>query len=110
MQELVVNVPAMYGDHHTLRVRQVLLAIGGVDDVTASSARRRVSVRFDEQTTSPEIINRALAEAGYRPDEILIPPVYPGRHEDGSAWHSLADRGTTTERKDREMAGDFRRY
>jgi hypothetical protein len=110
MQELVVNVPAMYGDHHTLRVRETLLALGGVSDVTASSARRRVSVRFDDRTTSPETIYTALAAAGYQPDETLTPPEYPRRHEDGSAWHVLADRGTTTERKDREMAGDFRRY
>ena len=35
---------------------------------------------------------------------------FPKRHEDGSAWYLVLDRKTTTERKDREMAGDFRRY
>lgn len=110
MNTLVVEVPAMYGDHHVLRVRQALLGIKGVDEVMASAARRRVVVKFDETVTSPESIGTALAEAGYTPDAIIPASELPKRHQDGSAWFTVLERITTTERKDREMAGDFRRY
>jgi copper chaperone CopZ len=93
-----------------LRVRQALLGVKGVDQVTASAARRRVAVRFDETAASAGSIRAALLEAGYIPDEIIPAPPFPRRHEDGSAWFKVLDRVTTTELKDREMAGDFRRY
>ena len=35
---------------------------------------------------------------------------FPKRHEDGSAWCTVLGRKTTIKRKDREMAGDLRRY
>jgi copper chaperone CopZ len=110
MQQTVINVPAMWADHHVLLVRKVLLDLKGVDEVEASSARRTVLVKFDEKATSAEALEKALATAGYSPGE--APPVgeFPKRHEDGSAWYLVLDRKTTTERKDREMAGDFRRY
>ena len=110
MQQLVINVPAMYGDHHVMQVRQILLAIEGVSGVTASGARRKVAVDLDEKTTSADAVVQALAAAGYTPDEAPAVHVYPDRHKDGSEWHTVAARVTTTERKDREMAGDFRRY
>ena len=110
MNALVFEVPAMYGDHHVLRVRQALLGVKGVGQVTASAARRRVAVRFDEELASAESIRAALEKAGYAPDEIIPAPLFPKRHEDGSAWFTVLDRVTTTEFKDREMAGDFRRY
>jgi copper chaperone CopZ len=110
MQQIILDVPAMYGDHHVMRVRQVLLEAEGVKDVTASGARRKVAVQFDEKATSADAITKALLSAGYDPGEIPAPHIYPERHKDGSEWHSVSARITTTERKDREMAGDFRRY
>jgi len=110
MNTLVMDVPAMYGDHHVLRVRQALLAVKGVDEVTASAARRSVAVKFDETFASADSIGSALTEAGYPPNAIGPASQFPKRHEDGSAWFNLLERITTTERKDREMAGDFRRY
>lgn len=100
----------MYGDHHVLRVREALLSLTGVDEVIASSARRRVAVRFDEKATSADAIRAALEGAGYTPDAALALHQFPKRHEDGSAWFTVLERKTTTEIKDREMAGDFRRY
>jgi len=110
MNALVVDVPAMYGDHHVLRVRQALLDIKGVDEVTASAARRRVAVKFDETVTSAEAVRAALDKAGYAPEAIIPVAEFPERHADGSGWFTVLDRITTTELKDREMAGDFRRY
>jgi copper chaperone CopZ len=109
MNALVVDVPAMYADHHVLLVRQVLLGVKGVEEVVASAARRRVAVRFDEKVTSAEAIHAALNEAGYAAEAVSAVE-FPKRHEDGSAWFTVLGRKTTTEQKDREMAGDFRRY
>jgi copper chaperone CopZ len=110
MKDVVIEVPTMYADHHVLRIRQALLATQGVSEVEASAARRRVAVRFDETATSPDAIREALTSAGYPPDQAVAGHQFPKRHQDGSSWHSVLDRKTTTERKDREMAGDFRRY
>jgi copper chaperone CopZ len=109
MRNLILQVPTMYGDHHVLLVRQALLDTPGVHDVTASAARRVVLVRFDETAASPEAIRSALQVAGYPPEQPL-PLTFPPRHADDSSWFSIPVRTTTTERKDREMAGDFRGY
>jgi copper chaperone CopZ len=100
----------MWADHHVLLARKALLELKGVDSIEASSARRSVRVSFDEKATSVEAIKQALTSAGYVPEEAQPVIVFPKRHEDGSAWYAVLDRKTTTERKDREMAGDFRRY
>ena len=109
MRKIVVDVPEMYGDHHVLRVREALLNAAGVSEVTASSARRKVAVAFDEAVTTTEALRDAIAAAGYS-FEVQAPPESPLRHEDGSSWYVVASRITKTEIKDREMAGDFRRY
>jgi copper chaperone CopZ len=109
MKNIVLDVPRMYGDHHVLPVRQALLGVAGVDKVTASAARRKVAVQYDETATSAEAIRQALDAAGYTPEEAPANQ-FPKRHEDGSEWYLVIDRTTVTERKDREMAGDFRRY
>ncbi len=110
MKNLIVDVPGMYGDHHVLRLRQVLLDLQGVSDVSASAAQRKVAVRFDEATIGPDAIRDAIICAGYPPEEQPGVSEFPKRHEDGSGWYLILDRTTTTEHKDREMAGDFRRY
>jgi copper chaperone CopZ len=109
MKQIVFDVPGMYGDHHTMKVRELLLGTTGVTDVTASAARRKVAVAFDEAQLSAEKIQEALAAAGYSEDPSVLDGL-PKRHKDGSAWNTLGDRSTVTERKDREMAGDHRRY
>jgi copper chaperone CopZ len=110
MKQTIINVPGMWADHHVLRVREALLGAKGVNEVIASSARRTVAVRFDEAATSDEGIREALTSAGYPPEQAPAMIEFPQRHEDGSAWYVVLDRKTVTERKDREMAGDFRRY
>jgi copper chaperone CopZ len=110
MKQTIINVPGMWADHHVLRVRESLLGLAGVSEVIASAARRTVAVRYDEAATSDESIREALASAGYRPEAAPVMIEFPQRHEDGSAWYVVLDRKTVTELKDREMAGDFRRY
>ena len=110
MKDAVIDVPSMYADHHVVRVREALLGLSGVSDVTASAARRKVLVRFDESETSLDAVRETLSAAGYVPDQIPVMGGFPQRHKDGSAWYTVIQRDTTTEQKDREMAGDFRRY
>ena len=110
MKRIVLAVPGMYGDHHVLRVRQVLLGVNGVDEVVASAARRSATVAYDERLASPDAIREALIAAGYLLEPVPETGEPRKRHEDGSGWYQIHDRCTTTEFKDREMAGDFRRY
>ncbi len=110
MKRIVIDVPGMYGDHHVTRVRELLLGADGVTEVTASAARRTVAVEFEEASTSAQAIEDLLASSGYPSEAPPASQAFPKRHEDGSGWYLLPERTTTTERKDREMAGDFRRY
>jgi copper chaperone CopZ len=110
MSQTVINVPGMWADHHVLRLREALLGVKGVNEVIASAARRTVVVRFDEAAVSAEQIQDAVTAAGYPPEQSPAMIEFPERHADGSAWYAVLDRKTVTEIKDREMAGDFRRY
>mgnify|MGYP001023628929 CR=1 FL=1 len=110
MQKTVISVPTMFADHHVLRVREALLGLSGVTKVVASSARKKVAVAYDDSVISSDRIAQVLTEAGYPPNQEL--PIL-GRHQqsqDGSPWYTVLQRVTTTEMKDLEMSGDFRRY
>jgi hypothetical protein len=55
----------MFGDHHVVEVRRLLLEIPGVADVYASSGFRVVEVQYDETSLKAEEIEAKLGEAGY---------------------------------------------
>lgn len=65
MEVLILEVPAMYGDHHVVEVRRILLAIPGVEEVFASSSFHTVEVSFDPEKTNDLEIAIRLDEAGY---------------------------------------------
>lgn len=65
MDTLVLEVPAMYADHHVVEVRRILLEDPGVDSVDASSAFHVVEVRFEPDRTSADALQKLLDEAGY---------------------------------------------
>ena len=65
MEIAVFNVPSMYGDHHVLEVRRVLLEMPGVEAVDASSAFQTVEVAFDPAKSSADQIKAKLEKAGY---------------------------------------------
>jgi len=100
----------MYADHHVLAVRDALAAIPGVEDISASSARRRVSLDYDPKKVDEESIRAKLAEAGYAEGQELEYAIPPEGKEDSSAWFCVNQRVTTTNRLDLEMSGDFRKY
>ena len=65
------DTPALYGDHHVLEVRRILLETPGVEDVYASSAFRIVDVTYDDEKVSEEELARKLGEAGYLGEWVL---------------------------------------
>jgi len=65
MEKLTLDLPAMYGDHHVINVRRILLETPGVKDVYASSCFQVVEVTYDPAQVNAETITARLAEAGY---------------------------------------------
>jgi copper chaperone CopZ len=59
------EMPALFGDHHVVEVRRMLLEMPGVTDVYASSAFHVVDVTYDEKKTEESELTAKLEEAGY---------------------------------------------
>ena len=111
MEKVVLNVPSLWADHHVLKVRDVLVALEGVEDVYASSAWKQVLVSFDPTKLQPSAIEKTLAEAGYSVGEGELPVLtQPDDLRRDPQWEVLGSRMTTTNQADREMSGEFRRY
>ena len=89
MKKITLDLPAMYGDHHVVEVRRVLLAIPGVEEVYASSGFRAVEVTYDPEKVNDLEIQLKLDEAGYLGE-----------------WSILSEPGTAIARKQGE--GSFR--
>ena len=68
MDKYTLDLPTMYGDHHVVEVRRILLEIPGVEDVYASSAFRAVEITYDPERVSTDLIRLKLEEAGYSGD------------------------------------------
>jgi copper chaperone CopZ len=64
MTSVIIDVPAMYADHHVVEVRRILHDVPGVRAVYASSAFGVVEIEFDAEYTSAEVLERRLDEAG----------------------------------------------
>lgn len=78
MAKVTIEIPTMYGDHHVLEVRKILLSIRGVQDVYASSAFGFVEVTYDPEKVNDLEIKMKLDEAGYLgewnlPAELSVP-------------------------------------
>ncbi len=72
MKQTIFTVPTMYGDHHVLEVRRLLLELRGVEDVNASSCFHTVEVTYNPAQVSDEALRTKLDEAGYL-EELPIP-------------------------------------
>ena len=86
-QHITLQLPTMYGDHHTSKVRQILAALPGVKNVIASSAQQKVKVTFDSAQITAKAIASALAANGFPPGELpgmLNPPLDELRHVDAA--------------------------
>jgi copper chaperone CopZ len=65
MQIKRFEMPALFGDHHVMEVRRILLQLPGVSEVYASSAFRAVDVTYDETKINDLQLALKLDEAGY---------------------------------------------
>ncbi|GAB4460621.1 MAG: hypothetical protein OHK0041_24820 [Anaerolineales bacterium] len=92
MQTKTFEAPALYGDHHVMEVRRILLGLQGVVDVYASSAFQTIQVTFDPEKIQEGTIEARLRETGYL-DELPI-PAEPGgavrKAEDKDAFRHTA--------------------
>jgi copper chaperone CopZ len=110
MERVTHSAPAMYADHHVLKVRETLFALDGVEDVLASSAWQTVIVSYDESKIKPAAIEEALANAGYAADTTTPILAQSGERFKDPAWAALGVRVTETNERDLQMSGEFRRY
>jgi copper chaperone CopZ len=81
MEESILNLPSMYGDHHVTEVRRILLDLPGVDAVNASSCFHTVVVRYDHTQLTLAAIQDTLEAAGYSDS-----PAFPA--ESGAAAYA----------------------
>ena len=98
MEEVQIHIPAMYGDHHVIEVRHILLELPGVLDVYASSSFQIVQIKFDPAKTGEEVFTAALEKAGYL-EPLQIPfetgvPSYGRTGDDHSFRHTAAHEQT----------------
>lgn len=63
-----VDLPTMYGDHHVMEVRRILLEIPGIESVYASSSFHIVEIEYDPAQVQHEVIEDHLQAAGYLGD------------------------------------------
>ena len=87
MKRFTLELPTLYGDHHVIEVRRLLLELPGVENVYASSAFHMVEVDYDSNKISEAVIQGKLEEAGYL-GELSFPA------ESGAAAYGQADGGT----------------
>jgi copper chaperone CopZ len=107
MEELRLSLPALWADHHVLKVRDVLKGIGGVDALQASAMDHNVQLSYDPAQTSPDAIATALTEAGYAPGDVTPDEMPPTNKP---SWLAGGIRTTTTDPADLAMSGDHRKY
>ena len=66
-QKESISLPAMFGDHHVVAVRQIVSALPGVKEVQASASRRNILVTFNRAQLTVEAILAALSQHGFAP-------------------------------------------
>lgn len=104
MEKIQFSVPNLWADHHTLKVRDVLTHMTGVQDVLASPAFRMVAVSYDPAVVSPGALMATLEDAGYpvATDGVGVVtqpvPIADGRKD--PAWDRLGFRQTRTDARD----------
>lgn len=85
MQKVTYETPALYGDHHVLEIRRILLELPGVVDVYASSAFQIVEVTYDPEKINDLEIAVKLDAAGYLSEWTV--PIEAG----AAAYHAAED-------------------
>jgi copper chaperone CopZ len=89
----------MYGDHHVMEVRRLLLEMPGIEDVYASSGFRAAEITYDPDKVSAEDIRDKLDKAGYIgelpiPEEVPAQSASTGNGKKGFYRHTAAFEAT----------------
>jgi copper chaperone CopZ len=107
METLTLTLPAMWADHHVLRVHDALAEIPGVESVHASARDFTVTVVLDPHIVTAKAIAARLTQAGYAAG---VAPGAGAEQRSRSEWATSASRMTTTDPVDATMSGDYRKY
>jgi hypothetical protein len=82
MASLSLELPSMFGDHHVLEVRRILLEFDGVNDIYASSGFRALEVDYNSKKVTKKELTEALEKAGYLGDfSIAMEPETPANED-----------------------------
>jgi len=97
MASLSLELPSMYGDHHVIEVRRILLELEGVSEVYASSGFQAVEVEYNSKKTPKKDLIAALDKAGYLGDfAMALESSIPANEQRESAYfrHTEASEQT----------------
>ena len=87
MASLSLELPTMFGDHHVIEVRRILLEFDGVSDVYASSGFGVVEVEYNSKKTPKKDLVGALEKAGYMGDfKMALEPSIPANEDVKGAY------------------------
>ena len=87
MASLSLELPSMYGDHHVIEVRRILLDFDGVEEVYASSGFRALEVDYNSKKVTKKELTEALEKAGYLGDfAIAMEPSTPANENVEGAY------------------------
>jgi len=64
MEKIVLDLPALWADHHVKAVREVLAGLDGVEDVYASSGWKQALISYDPGKIEPAASAMAPATLG----------------------------------------------
>lgn len=105
MKQLILDVPALYADHHVLKVREALTELEGIDELYASSSWKQLMLTYDSKKIEPEQIEEALRDAGYPPGEGETPMLVEfSSIKRDPQWEVLGSRVTETNQADLKHA------
>ena len=96
MKVLTIELPVMYGDHHVLEVRRLLLEMSGVEDVYASSSFHAAEISYDPEKTSEEEIIAKLDQVGYIGELPIPSETGVASYQNGKADTSLFRHSTSS--------------
>ena len=88
MENLILSIPTLFGDHHVTAVRTILEALPGVSEVYVSASSKQVALQYDPKSAKPAEIESALAEQGYASGD--EEPVYAVSVDREPTRHSAA--------------------
>jgi copper chaperone CopZ len=70
MANLILTIPALFGDHHTTAVKQILEGLDGITQFYISSAFYQVEADYDPEKITEEKIKDALQSEGYEEGDV----------------------------------------